>query len=365
MNKDLPYWLALFHCPGIPSRFLHVLFEQKISCRAVLTQTTKELADCGIHKNIINKLKNPPWHLVEKDLAWLKNKQNTILTLADNDYPELLQHIHSPPPLLYIKGDKKIIKKQQIAIVGSRHASYTGLEIAEKFAESLTQHGYIITSGLALGIDSASHQAALRVGETIAVLGSGLDYIYPKRNQTLAGNIIHHGCLVSEFPPTTPPHARNFPQRNRIISGLAIGLLVIEASQRSGSLITARFAAEQGRDVFAIPGSINNPLSKGCHQLIKQGAKCVDCVDDILHELPTKPHDKAENKVKPTRNDAILNRKQTLLLNTITDNTTSIDEIIIRSGLSWKEVNSLLFELEMLNKIKTVPGGFIRINNNQ
>lgn len=210
----------------------------------------------------------------------------SIFNILDEDYPPLLKEIDSPPCVLYVKGNKKALSLPQIAIVGSRQHTAAGENNAFAFAQTLSTNGFVITSGMALGIDAAAHRGAISQGTTIAVLGTGIDVVYPKRHDELSRRIVESsGAIITEFPPGTPARAGNFPQRNRIISGLSLGVLVVEAAIQSGSLITARLALNQGREVFAIPGSIHNPVSKGCHRLIKEGAKLVETAEDIVTEL--------------------------------------------------------------------------------
>ena len=219
-------------------------------------------------------------------LDWLRDANNRIVTLADAEYPRSLLEIGDPPLILYLKGRAELLARPAVAIVGSRSATAQGLANAEAFAQALSNAGITILSGLALGIDAAAHRGGLAgAGSSIAVVGTGLDVVYPARNRDLAHRLAQEGALLSEFPLGTPAMAANFPRRNRLISGLSLGVLVVEAAMQSGSLITARLAGEQGREVFAIPGSIHSPLAKGCHRLIKQGAKLVDSAQDILEEL--------------------------------------------------------------------------------
>jgi DNA processing protein len=223
-------------------------------------------------------------------LAWLSEPHHHILTLHDADYPQALRHIADPPLLLYVKGQRALLSAPMIAVVGSRNASTQGRANAEGFAEALSRAGLCVVSGMALGIDTAAHEGALRgPGSTIAVIGTGADRVYPARNRALAHRIAQEGCIVSEYALGTPPVASNFPRRNRIISGMAAGVLVVEAAAQSGSLITAQMAAEQGRDVFALPGSIHSALAKGCHQLIREGAQLVETVDEVLEAMRTSP----------------------------------------------------------------------------
>ncbi len=223
---------------------------------------------------------------IASTLAWLEEDNNHIFTLADEEYPRLLLNIPDPPLLLYVKGQPGLLNHASLAVVGSRNPTTMGIDNAEAFAKALSDAGLCIISGMAHGIDAAAHRGALRgQGSSIAIVGTGLDKVYPSENHDLAHMLAQSGALVSEFPLGTPPLAANFPRRNRLISGISSGCLVVEASLQSGSLITARLALEQGRDVFAIPGSIHSPQSKGSHALIKQGAKLVETAKDILEEL--------------------------------------------------------------------------------
>ncbi len=227
---------------------------------------------------------------IERTLAWLSEPHHHLVTQHDADYPQDLRHIPDPPLLLYIKGRRELLRAPMIAVVGSRNASTQGKANAEGFAEALSHAGLCVVSGMALGIDTAAHEGALRgAGSTIAVIGTGPDRVYPARNRALAHRIAEQGCIVSEYALGTPPVANNFPRRNRIISGMAAGVLVVEAAAQSGSLITAQMAAEQGREVFALPGSIHSALAKGCHQLIREGAHLVETVDEVLAAMQVSP----------------------------------------------------------------------------
>jgi len=283
---------------------------------------------------------------------------------VDLCYPPLLKEIHDPPFILYVKGNANLLSSPQIAMVGTRNPTPSGKELAYQFAKELANAGLVITSGMALGIDGASHSGALdsgKLGQTIAVLGTGLKYIYPKNHQRLAHEIIEkEGAILSEFPINTPPKPHNFPIRNRIISGLSLGLLVVEAALKSGSLITARLSLEQNRDVFAIPGSIQNPLSRGCHRLISEGAKLVENVQDILLELKFRSHGQP-NIFPISRQEPVdLDPTRERVLKQIGYEVTALDVIILRSGLTPMEVSSMLLPLELEGYIQGVPGGFIR-----
>ncbi len=247
--------------------------------RMNLNTLNNDLADA-----LYNYFYEPNSKMVDEHLQWLaSSKYHHIIRLGSPDYPKQLSEIPKPPEILFVSGSIEVLHQPQVAIVGSRNASPIGLETAYSFANELSKAGLVITSGMALGIDGAAHRGALEAHyPTIAVLGTGIDTIYPLRHTTLAEQITKQGAIISEFPLKTTPSPANFPRRNRIISGLSLGTLVVEASTKSGSLITARLAAEQGREVFAIPGSIHNPRAKGCHQLINQGAKLVENIEDIL-----------------------------------------------------------------------------------
>lgn len=279
-------WIALSLVEGLGSvTYCQLLLHFKTP-QAILAASYSslcELVSKGVAEGIQKAPEDPH---IAKTLDWLSQPDNHLITLADAYYPQRLLSIDQPPPVLYAKGNLQMLKRPGLAIVGSRHATPQGESTAEQFAESLCRAGFAVVSGLALGIDGAAHRGALKAdGATIAVVGTGLDIVYPARHKALAHQIVQYGLLLSEYPLGTPSLTHNFPRRNRIISGLSEGCLVVEANIDSGSLITARLAIEQGREVFAIPGSIHSPVSKGCHALIKQGAKLVESTEDIVSEL--------------------------------------------------------------------------------
>ncbi len=292
---------------------------------------------------------------------------NRIISSTSADLPELLQRIPDPPTLLYIVGNAEALHMPALSIVGSRNPTRGGKENAYEFAKHLGQSGFCIVSGLAQGIDTAAHQGALDAGAmTVAILGHGIDRVYPSANRDLAHRISQNGALVTEYPLGTPPRREHFPQRNRLISGLSLGTLVIEAARRSGSLITARLAGEQGREVFAIPGSIHNPLSRGCHQLIKQGAKLVETAEDIVSELGAlagylMQNDTVEknDQSKTFRYDA----DYEILLNALSYDPASADELAENSGLTIDQVSSMLLILELEEKIEALTGGKYLLRN--
>lgn len=293
----------------------------------------------------------PPPGLAE----WLTDPANRVITLADDAYPKALLEIPDPPPFLYLKGRVDFLSQRALAVVGSRNATPQGVATAEAFARSLSDAGLCIVSGLALGIDASAHRGGLAgASSSIAVVGTGLDIVYPARNRQLAHELAQHGALISEFALGTPAIGANFPRRNRIISGLGLGCLIVEAALRSGSLITARFALEQGREVFAVPGSIHSPHSRGCHSLIKEGAKLVECADDILQELnlPSACSDAASAPA------AQLNAETRKVLDALGFAPSSIDSLCERSGLRAEVVIGVLLNLELDGMVASLPGGF-------
>lgn len=299
---------------------------------------------------------------IDTTLKWLEDSSNCIITLADHDYPELLLNIPDPPPLLYLKGQRKLLNAPTLAIVGSRNATPQGIANASAFAEAASNAGLCIASGMAQGIDTAAHQGGLRgISASIAVVGTGLDIVYPAKNRELAHLLAKEGALVSEFPLGMPALGRNFPRRNRIISGMSLGCLVIEATLHSGSLITARQALEQGREVMAIPGSIHSPLSKGCHALIKQGAKLIENIQDILDELNCQPVLTVENSklsAGSKLSTSIGNTQEnSILLPYLGYDVIDIDTICMRSGLTVEAVSAMLLTLELDGMVASLPGG--------
>ncbi len=287
---------------------------------------------------------------------WLEDPSNSIITLADSDYPSQLLNITDPPPLLYFKGLRKLLNAPALAVVGSRNATPQGIANAEAFAEAASNAGLCIISGMALGIDTAAHLGGLQGNAaSIAIVGTGLDIVYPAKNHKLAHRLAKDGAIISEFPLGTPAIGRNFPRRNRIISGMSQGCLVVEAALRSGSLITARQALEQGRDVLAIPGSIHSPLSKGCHALIKQGAKLVENTQDILDELN---YQSPSNSISLTAEiNTHCSPENPVLLKHLGHDIVDIDTLCARSGLTAEAVSAMLLTLELDGLIASLPGG--------
>ena len=298
-----------------------------------------------------------PAEAVDRSIEWASQPGQTILTLADETYPQALLEIADPPSLLYVRGNAELLQKRGLAMVGSRNATPQGLQTAENFAKALAAKGLCIISGLALGIDAAAHRGALAGdGDTVAVIGTGADRIYPARNKELALAIVDRDAVISEFPLGTPAIAANFPRRNRIISGLSRGVLVVEAAPESGSLITARLAGEQGREVFAIPGSIHSPVARGCHKLIKQGAKLVETASDVLEELGNFEVPAKQAEPSPRINEDPL-------LAALGHDPCSLDDLVEYTGKSADQLLPELLILELSGRIATLPGNrYQRLN---
>jgi DNA processing protein len=361
-GNDITDWLILYHAPGVGAVTFLRLIAQFGDVREILRASNPHLQASGLSPEAVACLRQPDRKQIDCDLAWLEQPRNRLITCRDPAYPPLLLQIPDSPPLLYVHGNVDILSNLQLSMVGSRNPTVSGRRTASEFAGCLALAGLTITSGLALGIDTASHTGALEVGKaTVAVMGTGLDRVYPASNRDLAHRIAEHGALVSEFPVGTPPRPENFPRRNRIISGLSLGTLVVEAATRSGSLISARCAAEQGREVFAIPGAIHNPLSRGCHALIRQGAKLVETAQDILDELGALA---AATTITARSSDAVNVEQSTeladdymQLLDSMGYSHTSVDMLVETSGLTPAVVSSMLLQLELKGFIASCPGG--------
>jgi DNA processing protein len=347
LDASLASWISLSQTPGLGNEGLRRLLQAFGSPDAVLQASVSSLSKhikpavaqavaAGVDESAFSSV-----------AAWLDDPLNRILTIADAEYPQFLLNTVDPPLLLYVKGRLDLLNAQSLAIVGSRNASAQGLRNAEAFAKSVSDAGLCIVSGMAHGIDAAAHLGGLQGGgSSVAVVGTGLDKVYPAANRELAHRLAHEGTIISEYPLGTPPLAANFPRRNRIISGLSQGCLVVEASVQSGSLITARMALEQGREVFAIPGSIHSPQSKGCHALIKQGAKLVENARDILEELGYQSTAKTEG----------IALEHPLFVHLGFD-PLSAETLAQRSGLTIGELSAILLQLELDGHIASLPGG--------
>ena len=351
---SLKLWLALSLTRGLggeSARRLLMEFGSPAAIFAASISSLKAVVKPDLAAEISKVI---PEDIAAPALAWLEDPNNHIITLADSDYPRALLNIPDPPLLLYVKGRLNLLNRSALAVVGSRNATPQGINNAEAFAKSLSGSGLCIISGMAHGIDAAAHRGALHgQGGSIAVVGTGLDKVYPAANRDLAHALAQQGALVSEFPLGTPPLAANFPRRNRLISGMSLGCLVVEASLQSGSLITARLALEQGRDVFAIPGSIHAPQSKGCHALLKQGAKLVETAQDILEELGGS----LDSPALPASPGGPGSEGQdSVLLEHIGFDPVDLDTLSARSGLTVAELSAMLLSLELGGRICVLPG---------
>lgn len=354
MDTEDAHWLALNRLPPLARAELDALREGRATARELLQVRARRMRAAGSGAPV------PDWRGVEADLAWLAAPHRHLLTWSMPDYPQRLRHIADPPPLLFVQGHKDCLGAPQVAVVGSRRATPAGLETAHCLSAQLASSGLVVTSGLALGVDAASHRGAMAGGgRTLAVTANGLDIVYPRAHRRLADQVVENGALVSEFPPGTAPLARHFPRRNRLISGLGLGVVVVEAARRSGSLITARLAGEQGREVFAVPGPIQSPLARGCHDLIRQGAKLVEQVDDILEELVIERPLRAALQAagNPVERAPGLDAEQKKVLESLAYRATSVDAVVERSGLTADTVCSILLALELRGLVVPVPGG--------
>lgn len=353
---EIALWVALNQVHGLGSAGLLQLLTKFGSPENIFSASISQLKSVVSDEIAVSIHQSIEQENIQATLEWLEKDNAHIITLGDKLYPEKLLEINNPPTVLYALGNLQRLSQPAIAVVGSRNATPQGEKNAENFSKDLCDQGFCIISGMALGIDGAAHRGALKSnGATIAVVGTGLDIVYPAKHRELAHEIASHGLILSEFPLGTPSKAQNFPRRNRIISGLSLGCLVIEANKDSGSMITARLAAEQGREVFAVPGSIHSPVSKGCHQLIKQGAKLVESSADIVEELknmvPTySPFGSMTQKGQnPSESNSIL---ALMGFDPI-----SFEALLKTSGLTTETLSSMLMMLELEGKVTALAGG--------
>ncbi len=374
-------WLKVARAPGLPSQRLLELLPTTGGVDGFCALPGAALRQAGLNEAQIAAIKMPDHGQLASDRAWLDQPGHRLMTIEDPDYPALLRAIPAPPVVLWLAGDAATLWQPQIAMVGSRNPTAGGRAHARDFAAALSRAGWTITSGLAAGIDVTSHQAALDAGgQTVAVLGTGLDVIYPRSSQATASAIFEHGLLVSELPPGTPPKKQNFPGRNRIISGLSLGVLVVEAALNSGSLITARLAVEQGREVFALPGSLHNPMVKGCHRLIKQGARLAESTMDITAELEpvarelalalvqqldetgsgsAAAHRQRDSGSKSADADLLEDADYARLWEALGFDPVTQEQLVQRTGMVAREVSSMLLMLELRGFIAREPGGTV------
>ncbi len=360
-SDDLDAWLRLTETAGLGPATCRALLAAFGLPAAILAASRDELARVVPYK-VADALRAPPdaafEALVARTRAWAAEPDHHVLTLADAAYPRALLEIADPPPVLYAKGRVALLDAPSLAIVGSRNATAQGAVDARRFATALARAGHAVVSGLALGIDAAAHEGALDAADgasTIAVIGTGPDIVYPAAHRALAHRIAERGCLLGEFALGTPPAAHRFPRRNRLIAGLARGVLVVEAAAQSGSLITARLAAENGREVFAIPGSIHSPLSKGCHQLIRQGAKLVESVDDVLEELGVAARGLPATGKATTRDNLHAD-----LLAQIGHGPVAVDVLVGRTSIAVERLLPMLLDLELAGRVERLPGARVQ-----
>jgi DNA processing protein len=356
-------WVTLTRAPELDVSSLARALETLLHAQGIVGASDASRADAGISAAARDFLSGSRAALTAAERAWLDSPHHHVVPFTDPRYPALLRTAQRHPIALYVIGNPDILNDPQLAIVGSRNPTAQGRETALEFSEYLAGRGLAITSGLAIGIDSAAHRGALQAqGHTLAVLGSGADVVYPRSNQRLAGEIQQQGALISGFPLGTPPRREHFPQRNGIIAAMSLGTLVVEAARRSGSLITARLAADQGREVFAIPGSIHSPLSRGCHELIRQGAKLTETAHDILSELnfsaffslaasaPTVPAEAANSA-------SGMDKEHKILLDALGFDPADLDMLVGRTGFKAEAVSSMMLILELEGHVQAAPGG--------
>ena len=366
---ELRSWLALTLVPGLGPLKISRLRARLGEPPVISSCNDSQLTAAGLNQGQLRAFREPDERAIEGALQWLAAADHHLVPVTDPVYPAILREIGAPPQLLFAKGDPRILNNLQIAVVGSRNPTRNGYETAYDFSAYLAMTGLTITSGLALGIDAASHLGCLDANrKTIAVTGNGLDMVYPPKHRQLAHRIAEQGLLISEYLPGTKPLAQHFPQRNRIIAGLSLGTLVVEAAQKSGSLITAYRALEQNREVFAVPGSIHSPLARGCHRLIKQGAKLVESAQDILEELGTLAG--AQLEISDSENAARVphdhsdNDAHQVVLEAMSFDPVSVDTLSQRTGMAVAELSSILLILELENKVSAEGGGYY-VRNNQ
>jgi DNA processing protein len=367
-------WIALHRLRGITTTRLLPLLAASNNLDDFLRRVSHTA--CGLDASLvlsishIAKADNPELSLLQSSLhdwQWLMANNGTVVDWFHRDYPALLREISDPPMLLYCLGNTSLLSQPQLAVVGSRAASNSGLELTAMFAADLAASGFTITSGLAMGVDAAAHGGALAQGSTVAVIGAGLDVVYPRANKSLHQRIAEQGVIVSEYPLATQPLARNFPRRNRIIAGLSLGCLVVEAKIKSGSLITARLSLDYDREVFAVPGSIHNPLSRGPHQLIKHGATLVETSADIVAQLQgglafladQQGSDEPQTH-RPIRPQPVLSEDEQRVLTAVDYQPTDIDIIADRSGFAMADLASIILSLELSGFVLMEAGGYQR-----
>lgn len=369
--KELEAWISLWRVPGVGPKAYQKLLASFSNPLEVFESKLGQLTDAGLSQKLANTiLEHRDSKSASPDIEWLNSSDSHfIITIQCEEYSELLKQITNPPPLLYVKGNCSLLHDPQLAIIGSRNPTKGGNDNAYSFAKYLGETGFCITSGLALGIDGTAHKGAIDGnGPTIAVIATGIDRVYPASHRDLAHSIAETGAIVSEFPIGTQPKPENFPRRNRIISGLSYGTLVIEAALKSGSLITARLAMEQNREVFAIPGSIHNPLARGCHSLIRQGAKLVETANDVIEEMSdvvnlqnTPSLETTNHPSNNEKHDQEIEDENSAEYQSLVDqmgfDPVHIDQLVIETGQSPETLSTMLLMLELQNRVSSNGGG--------
>jgi DNA processing protein len=359
MAEDIFYWLALSLTPGVGGILIKRLLDHFKTPEAVFQASMKDLLQIeGLGEKVAKEIqKGPVEKKVEKELYLLREVGGKMMTINDESYPTRLREVYDPPPVLYVRGELRKEDELAVAIVGSRKTTPYGRWMTEKMGQELARHGITIVSGMARGIDSLAHWGALSGGgRTVAVLGCGVDVVYPRENRKLFNKIIDQGAVLSEFPMGSPPEGGHFPKRNRIISGLSIGVVVVQASMESGSLITANYALEQGREVFAVPGNVGSESSRGTHQLIKEGAKLVESSEDILEEILPQLEKERESPQKVESPARDLTEEERILYDQLSETPLHIDALIRESQFDPGKVSSLLLNLELKGLILQWPG---------
>ncbi|WP_408646727.1 DNA-processing protein DprA [Trinickia symbiotica] len=362
-DAELAAWLTLAGARGLTHAALRALIDTFGTPQAIRVEPFQSLAAVA-GEPAARAVLAPPSAMLDEIVAsvaaWCRGAGNALVSLRDAAYPAALRAMHDPPPLLYVKGRLELLLEPAVAIVGSRGATPQGLEDAEYFASALASAGLTIVSGLALGIDGAAHRGALDVhGDTVAVVGTGVDIVYPARHGALASEIAERGAIVSEWPLGTPARREHFPRRNRLIAGLARGVLIVEAALRSGSLITARLANEMGREVFAVPGSIHSPLSRGCHRLIKDGAKLTETPEDVFEELGIEPA--AAQQRAGSRDTPPPDGRAARVLDALGHAPATLEILAARTDIDSATLQGMLLELELAGRLNALPGGrFVR-----